>query len=111
MFYGGFGSYAIGLHEVHGEPGKVYAVSEWSLQQKVTFNHFGYSDSPTDVDGFRRCPPPGVVPGKDTDRKRAIREWQTRLFRQEVGDDDQGEHYRITSSFKRAVVRVADTSA
>jgi hypothetical protein len=98
IFYGAFRSASVGLHEKHAEPGHEYVISEWELKAETVFNQFGYSTDDTNAHGYRREPPPGIVPDGESDRNRVIRDWQARVFRREV--ENEHELYRVTIALK-----------
>ncbi len=100
VFYGAFRSYAVCLHEMRSKPGDVFAISTWELCASTSFNQFGYTTTGTNVRGFQRDPPHGVMPPDEGDRNRLIREWQTRVFRKEVLPDDNA-FYRLTIAMMR----------
>lgn len=95
VFYGAFRSYAVCLYELRSIPGDVLAISTWALRSATIFNQFGYSTIGTKVRSFQRELPKGVASPEEGERNRAIREWQTRVFRKEV-QLEENAFYRLT---------------
>jgi hypothetical protein len=101
MFYGSMNQFATCLYECSFKVGEFFAISAWLTTQRMTFNHLGYSTAVLEAFKSGRSLP-FFVQMKDqeqSERNRLIREWQARVFTQNV-PPDQDHLYRLPIALK-----------
>jgi hypothetical protein len=93
MFYGAFHLGSC-LQECAWQVGDFFAVSGWLTSVPMTFNHLGYSQAVLQSIKSNRDLPSFTKLANDSDRNVLIREWQARVFTQQVNRGE--EHiYRL----------------
>lgn len=104
MFYGALNQFASCLQECAWQVNEFFAVSGWLATQAMTFNHLGYSTKVLKALNPNREPPVFGQPKEDSERNALIREWQSRVFTQQVPSGK--EHlYRLPIALKDFALR------
>ncbi|MGA2652569.1 MAG: hypothetical protein ABSF28_18695 [Terracidiphilus sp.] len=99
IFYGAFNHFAACLYECNAQVGDIFAVSAWLTTERMVFNHLGYSPSALQALKTNRETPFFAIIEDDSDRNRAIREWQARVFTQVVQKGSEST-YRLPIALK-----------
>ncbi len=98
IFYGAFHLGSC-LQECAWQIGEFFAVSGWLTAAPMTFNHLGYSQAVLKSLKSNRDLPFFANLTNDSERNVVIREWQARVFTQQV-PRDQGDLYRLPIALK-----------
>jgi hypothetical protein len=99
IFYGALHQFASCLQECSWKTGEFFAVSASLTTQMMTFNHLGYSSAVLEAFKSKRNLPFFVQMEKDSERNRLIREWQARVFTQQI-PAGQEHLYRLSIALK-----------
>ena len=98
MFYGAFHLGSC-LQECAWQVGEFFVVSGWLTTTPMTFNHLGYSQAVLQSMKSNRDMPFFTKLANDSDRNVLIREWQARVFTQQV-PSGQEHLYRLPIALK-----------
>jgi hypothetical protein len=93
IFYGA-GHLYTGFMECGFDVGQFFAVSGWLTNQDMSLNHLGYSEETFRANNQMRDLPFFSSTAGETEANRLVREWQARVFTQQV-PRGQSELYRL----------------
>jgi hypothetical protein len=109
MFYGALNQFASCLQECSWQIGEFFAISAWLTTKRMTFNHLGYSAAVLEKLKSNRDLPFFAKTQQDSERNVLIREWQARVFTQQVAAG-QEKLYRLPIALKEfALSRMVQT--
>lgn len=103
MFYGAFNQFVSCIRELSWQPGDLFALSSWLTTAPMLFNHLGFSAEMLTKFKASRELPYFSNPANGSDRNWLIRQWQARVFTQQV-PVGQEHLYRLPIALKEAAI-------
>jgi len=100
IFYGSVGQPFSCLYECAWKIGEFFAVSAWLTTQPILLNHLGYTTAALQaLKAANRTTPSFAHVSNDSEPNKIIREWQARVFTQQV-PQGQEQLYRLPIAIK-----------
>jgi hypothetical protein len=103
MFYGALNQFVSCIQELSWQPGDLFAISAWLTTAPMLFNHLGFSPETLTKFNASRELPYFSNPANGSDRNWMIRQWQARVFTQQI-PDGQEHMYRLAVALKEAAL-------
>ncbi len=103
MFYGALNQFISCIQELSWQPGDLFAISAWLTTAPMLFNLLGFSTETLTKFNASRELPYFSNPANGSDRNWLIRQWQARVFTQQV-PHGQEHLYRLAIALKEAAL-------